>query len=603
MVNRSLCCTSVLVVLFACSSAFSADKLNHCIETLKSQEWDALSATAVVEFNAQYFELLQERNADELDRTMKVLGRLGSRPTAQATLAEQPELAGLLASSLESDKNGPMWISKSLRRAEDRPILMTLYGLCSDSAECVSLAQMLDRDGDIISRLCRNDAWDAVVWFERLPTDREAQRQYRMWLRDLLDAAMRSDDEQSLDRAQTLLTIHSANIREKLDGDLTFRDEFVDQLWPMFAKILNDQTDDVAWGIYVCDPRVWDLLSRYGKRGQQLFASHGPIAVDLLVGTEYRDCYDRVLDALESSDERTIDALYDDELRQEPLFGKLLNRKLPGGTMAKALHNLALDRINAPSLLTNYDKLSNAALIEQLGPPPDGPTTWIPGYSIYYLAKKYAQGRDISGMDVVMAAVDVAEIVPLVKGTSKGVKLVQQGVKRSLQKRGMTRLAKRAEKQSARELFPWTLRHNHGLVRESHLALKGIAVADVTRLVRFTFQKSGFGRTTFKRLSSLEARVFMRSDRRVVILIDPNRIASRVGKVVVEHLASTATEAGVSIAIDTISPANNQGNEVRPIGKTWNREQTRAWNRHISTWWLANAIGTFDQVESPASNN
>ena len=84
--------------------------------------------------------------------------------------------------------------------------------------------------------------------------------------------------------------------------------------------------------------------------------------------------------------------------------------------LAKALGNLASDRSQAPKLLRDYNGLDSAALVEELGPPPEGPHTWLPGYSVYYLAHKLSQGRDITGMDAVMATVDTVDIVFMAKG-------------------------------------------------------------------------------------------------------------------------------------------------------------------------------------------
>ena len=53
--------------------------------------------------------------------------------------------------------------------------------------------------------------------------------------------------------------------------------------------------------------------------------------MDLLGSHEYRTCQERVFGALESGDEETIAALYDLELRSQPLFIELLKRNLPPG--------------------------------------------------------------------------------------------------------------------------------------------------------------------------------------------------------------------------------------------------------------------------------
>lgn len=572
-------------------------------ERLVSMGWHRDSAEVVAQFNSEYFANLKDGEPSILDRTIKSLGRLGNKPLIQRQLIHEPELAGLLADALEVDEDAPQRILDTLSNSNDADVLIPLYELHAAPNDCAKLARTLERDGDVIARLLRKGAWDAVAWFYVLPKMPKARAEYRRWLRELFDDALRSVDEDALDRAQTLLTFHARVIRKKLEESARFREDFVSELWPMFKKVLDDQIrkdqgrgndSETGWGVYVQEPRVWTLLDRERQKGWQLFASHGSLAVDLLLDPFYEDCRQTVIEALEQNDLSTIDALYDENLRREPLFKKLLKRDLPGGTLAKALFLLRGDPADAPRKLRYWDSLGDAALIEELGPPPDGIKTWLPGYSLYYLTKKYAQGREVTGMDIIMAAVEAAEFVIVAKGTDKAVKTIGQSVKKDMAKRIGEEAAEegfqKASAYTARGFAPWVLRKGHRTLR---VALKKLSSQlDITEMVKFAYRKSGAGRETFKRISRLEARVFMRGDRRIIF--DLPTLASR-GHPVGRYLRETALAAGVDTTLKTSAGKTGLETGLRAgseIAK-YSRESLEAWRKHISAWWLANAADSF----------
>jgi len=101
-------------------------------------------------------------------------------------------------------------------------------------------------------------------------------------------------------------------------------------------------------------------------------------------------------------------------------------------------------------------------------------------------------------------------------------------------------------------------------VEKSRLMKSGIddlTKVDVTEFVQWSFNKSGLGRKSYRRLTGLEARVFMRGDARVVI--DPKR--GPFGQL----LQETAEEA----LVDTVGDVAE-----------------RAWAEHASSWWLVQGI-------------
>ena len=151
---------------------------------------------------------------------------------------------------------------------------------------------------------------------------------------------------------------------------------------------------------------------------------------------------------------------------------------------------------------------------------------------------------------------------------------------------------------SARELAPWMFSQGHQIARGLFKQLRD--PADVTDLVRFTYKKSGSGRETFKRLTGLEARVFMRPDRRVAVHL-PQLVSRNHALGIV--LRETAINAGFDTALSSkpgeaaVETGAKGGRRVYRATK----EQVDAWEQHVAAWWLANATGTLDRAKRPKS--
>jgi hypothetical protein len=564
----------------------------EAMEILKQSGWSSTSASKVVDLNFRYFSLLHGDDHPQYLTTLSILARLGRHPAALKRLRDVPELAGLLAGSLEVDENGPQKILATIPRdIDNQRLVMSLYGLSPTPKDSLALAAALDRDQGIMLRLFRRDAADALSYFINAPKSGGPAEQYRKWLRSVFKEALDDDDNDALDRAQCLLTIHAHTVRLKLESDPAFCEAFLEDLWPKFDRVLSQQPDDFSWGMFVGDPRVWGFLAKFGEHGVSLLSSYGALAIDLLMDPNYEACQTQVLSALASGDELTIQVLYDDQIRQQPLFVKLLQRELPGPTLANALGRLAAKPGEVPRLLLQFDHLSNEALIEDLGSRPEGIQTWLPGYNIYYLGRKWEQGREVEGMDALWAAVDVVEIVFMAKGASKGLKAIQLGVREGLIKKGLPKAAAQAAKTSSRELAPLVLREGQRAIRTAFHAIRNAATIDVTDAVRFAFKKSGIGLQWFKNLTALDARIFMRADRRVAIdlaaLAKNDHIIGRL-------LRESAINGGFDLAFRTPPGRATAEATVTAAAKTADvaTRKIRAWKEHLALWWLVNNDGS-----------
>jgi hypothetical protein len=193
------------------------------------------------------------------------------------------------------------------------------------------------------------------------------------------------------------------------------------------------------------------------------------------------------------------------------------------------------------------------------------------------LVKKLAQGRDVDSWDIAFAAMDGLAVVAIVGATGK---LATQTLKAGTKQIGTT-VAKRGGKKATGASIDWfkklatqgrmmtatTKQYFQPLIAASakvSRATDRIVQVDITGPLRWIFQKTGVGRDTIKRLTGLEARVFMRNDARV--LIRPSNSKAGV------YLKETADSASYDLAGQAQQAADQY------------------WQQHASAWWLENAI-------------
>ena len=336
------------------------------VSQLETLGWNHNAAHEVVTLNQRYLELLAENSPEQMERLLTLWGRLAERPVVQHRLREFPEMAGLLMGALTQDADGPELILKSIPETGDANAVLSMYALAGTPDDSVRLARILDRDGDIVVRLWKIGVVDAAEWFDGFPEQEDAQFEYRRWLRSMFESVLnQSDDarEQTLFRTQTLFTIHGRSVRHLLDQDKTFRRDFLPKHWPAFRQILDQKADELAWGECICEPDVWRLFAKFGQIGVEKFAKYGSVAVDLLLCPEYQSCTRQVFDAFDNADELALAALFEPELRTNPLFVELLSRSLPGGHLAKALHELMARSSEQPELLRKWKRIGDTSLV------------------------------------------------------------------------------------------------------------------------------------------------------------------------------------------------------------------------------------------------
>ncbi len=126
-----------------------------------------------------------------------------------------------------------------------------------------------------------------------------------------------------------------------------------------------------------------------------------------------------IISMLLQGDDNTVEALF--RYQNEPLFRELIRRPLSVITQA-ALANKLLNLCPnypeqaCPDLTDSLRSLASitnqVALAEEVGVLPNGPITWLPYHGSYYAIKKMTDGRELSGDDLLNLGLDALSLVP-----------------------------------------------------------------------------------------------------------------------------------------------------------------------------------------------
>ncbi len=174
---------------------------------------------------------------------------------------------------------------------------------------------------------------------------------------------------------------------------------------------------------------------------------------------------------------------------------------------------------------------------------------------------------------------------------------VQTAVRKGASQVALEGLQGALEKAGAKAVAPLVMKEASGKARQAILAALSSKVAvDVTVPTRWLFgrfQSLGLGRRVFRALTGLEARVFMRSDRRVVF---------DVAKLFPENspfrtvLQETAVNTGFDAVANTASfEAVARGlSQAGADSAATSAKQLKAWREHLSAWWSAVHTGALD---------
>ncbi|MBC7077479.1 MAG: hypothetical protein H5T92_04120 [Synergistales bacterium] len=477
-----------------------------------------------------------------------------------------------------------------------------MYTFYLEPDDAILLAKRLAMSRDIMIELWPEGPVYITPFLQHFsgPDADAAEKIYTRWVQDVyLDALSwpQLEREEKLQRAFALLTCHGDTVKRFLLAESRFRRAFLETYWPRYQNMVRGKVEtakpqekELVWCEAYGDPRVWRFLYEFDNNNTldaafKILEKYGCVAVDLWLTPEFQEgaVKQKLLETLESADEQLLAILAHPTLRSQPLFIQFVKRELPRPVYLAGLTQLAAHVENpqkVSELLSYWARLSNAALAEELGPPPTGPVTWVPGYQVYYLLHKVQQGREVDGLDTLVAVLDAASFIPVGGGTAKvftvarkqGAEMLAEGVAKQTLKRSIVEATEKiGERQIARTIAPTVVRESLSLAR-----------IDITNWVRFgfrTFKEFGFGRNVFRDVTGLEPRIFMRRDRCVFL---------NLGELVSDHsplgrvLRETARNAGTDLALS--SPAGSA------MVHSATESARKAWRQYFSAAGFAAAL-------------
>lgn len=571
---------------------------DSAIATLVASGWEKPAARAVVALNSQYLSILARSSKEESDAKIRHLARLGDARHAyvRKRLETMPEIAGLLANTLDRDANGPADVVAAIGNDTHSQAITSLFAFSATADEAVPLADVISRDRDLAVRLAESGDASLLSWLAPKDFgDPRITESYQAWARRLVADAVAQNSPEAIDEAFQILAMHGEYVLRVMRADVGFRDALVGHVYSVFRGIYQAQPDDgFSRESYLLCPQIWEFIHRHPRDAANLLAKVGPLAVDTIMDPRFVNCQEGLIDVLSFADQSVVDGLLDDRVRGHSRFPAFLARPLPASARVAAIQRLASEPENAGRNLQQWEGMTTAGVVADVGPEASGPVTWLPGYSAAALVTKASQGRPVTGIDACFAALDVVEVVFMVRGGGTAIKAIGAAVEKSAARRvgvaaakGIGREAAEATtKQATRALAPWTFKAARQAARQGLANLQKALVLDVTPLVRGLYKRAGLNAKTFKVIDGLDARIFMRKDRRVVLDFAGDNPVGR-------FLSETATNAGIEkglgneVVVDATTTAVVEGSAALEAAR-----------RNISAWWFAVGDGTLEKLVS-----
>ncbi len=553
------------------------------VRWLVERGWDEAGALAVIGFHAELLAGLHQHAPDDHHDFLRRLGRLGGsrHVLARSRLVQLPELAALMATLSEVNLAAPGLLATAIRNDPDAPTLMGMFMLAADSRDAIRLLRLLDGDRELVLALAEHDSLDLASWLEPPEMDDDATVVYRRWVGEILRGAVQAGTGEALDRAALLLTVHAAPVARLLADDPKFREAFAMAVLPRFQKLIDRAEDDgFQRQALLADSRIWLFLHTYPDHAEEMIGRVGPLAMDVLLDPRFRDVQPQLIGLFRHADTTLVDGLVDERVRDDPRLIDFLARPMTDDARARGLRTLATTPADAGNRLRYWATLDATALHEEMADPPSGVVTMLPGYATIALLRKAAQGRTVSAWDVALAGVDAVETFLLVKGGGATLKIVGTKARAAAVRSVGPRTAEEIGQETAEagvELLPWVLEAGHGAVRRAVAEVRDRMVIDATPVIRGMYTKSGVGRETLRLLGNLDARIFMRRDRRLVIDLAGDHPLGR-------YLQQTAKQAA---RVGATEGDPTEGLLVETA------DTLIAARQNAAAWWLGTGSGVF----------
>ncbi|MBY0227877.1 MAG: hypothetical protein K2W96_01220 [Gemmataceae bacterium] len=529
---------------------------------LAEKGWDEEAALAVCRLNDRWWATLAEAEPPMARLQVARLGHLTGQGIPWDKLREHPEWAGVFLACGE-----PSGLA-GLLGGKDHLEVAALFAGCADPEDAQALLALLKEHRSAVVEAWRDMPGCEAVFLGN------GERHTR-WLAKEADTFRESGP----DRLASFLQFAAA-ARAEVAVRIEKDEEAFLAAWDKLKKL--ESAKSVAFEDFIDVPHLWETLAL--PEGGELLATW-QAAAPALLHRYPPDARKTVLRLLDAKDPKAVEGLAsycDDPARLKPL----LRRDLSTATLRACLRRLREAGSDSPALLTQWARMTDPGLAKEVGDPQEaGALGLLPGWALYEIIEKSAEGREVGATEWGGAALDIGlTFVPAGKVASvagKGAaKAATKEVAKRLAKEGAkaagrlgTGAAKRLATGSARQRAAWGVSGLLGGMKRQLDALgkqaDKAAAIDITAPLRFFAERSAWVRKTLRRVG-LEARIFMRKDRRVRI-----------------HLLRAERQA---------KEAKERLDRVRDFFKPADKDDETSRKENNSAWWLAHATGQWDSI-------
>ena len=609
------------------------DVVASVIQQLKAGGWREDVAAKVAELNKSLLSIQAEVNPDQFKETVRLLVKLGSLPAVQRTISKRPETAGLLAGSSQ-----PEVLAKTIEYAgSDYNWVANLYMQHAERKDSDQLATALASSRTVICKLAKM----GIIGSENLfmfPRNGEGANVYERWLNDHLDLLSSSTEETIL--WVDLINRHGGKLLAKLNEDQDFRIGFERTYWPMFLRIVKSATvnrqkikvaaesacivDESA--LYFSEPNIWNVLM-IKNQPEKIIQYAGLMGPKLIFGDPFlkidpypENVRNKVVELIVDQHEKSLRALSDSFCLKDIRFHTILRKKVETETLANVLLEISnAGSGNMAQVINKYFNLGEEGIKRVQAGQPEGLVTWIPlYYTLYKVPVDYYYGVEPTTMDFLQATADPLLIVFTAGGgklffagsKEAAKKIAKEATEKGIQNFAVTTLKDQGLKVAAKKVAMQGVERaiERGMMSEKGtiyrgmqsmmantsemiiLVLKGdlkFPAIEITYPLQYAFRNSGIGRMTWKRITGLEARLFMRGDARIYVRLN-NTTNALLGPRLAPlfNVAVQDLRLGAVIESEPVKKAAEAGVKQIAMGGA---EANGLWQRNASQWWLLNA--------------
>jgi len=570
--------------------------------------------------NERRLQATDEVAPELVEKELRLLSQMQPKAKVLRLLEEYPETAGILLLAFRKDA-----LASAILGApkSDQEMLVASYLFCTTGTEVDDWTKAVTRHPGPISlfqKSCAALPYHGLFSYlaASSPLQPDSREIYGKWLDEVLAYSIIKASDERLHSRLSFAATCGPEVRRRLQGDPEFRQNFLESIWPRFRDSMIDLTQseekDSQDVFMYCggEPLIWDFFKRPDSK--ILFCKAGMDAVLLLEGP----------DSLRAELQKSATAMWMKGNLDLPVIMLEYQGNAHFLDIAMRLQaekdwsmlNAVCLRLNQkgqqwPGEVAYLAGLRMPALQKEIQ---TKEPSIIPGAALVSLGARFVDGRRVGVNEWLGAGLDTVDLVttyvavaavPVTGGGSIGVLAAKEAAKeaakktakkateyaiqqtlRATAKEGVEKLTGRAIKDlTKKQSTEWTqdlaleaLKILPDRVRKTMIQT---GLVEITAPVKTGFQLSrnlGLGREPFKKLTGLEARVFMRQDGRAFInftnvIMKPSPAAA---------FLTRTLENGV-----LQSPPIEEG-----ASKT--AALSHQWKEDVSAWWTGHATGQFE---------